>query len=129
MKFIAAMIKHETNSFSPVATPLVNFGHGKGPVTGEDAKLAYQNTNTPLGAFIDIAIREQAQLVIPMAAESWPSAPASRATFELLVQPVIEAVKQGCDAIFLDLHGAMQIEDCDDAEGEFRQADDVGKVA
>jgi microcystin degradation protein MlrC len=30
-------------------------------------------------------------------------------------------VRKGCDAIFLDLHGAMVIEDCDDAEGEIVQ--------
>jgi microcystin degradation protein MlrC len=118
MKFIAAMIKHETNSFSPVPTHLTSFGHGKGPVHGEEARTAYQNTNTPLGAFIDIAIREQASLVVPIAAESWPSAPATRATFEALIQPLLDAVAIWCDAIFLDLHGAMQLEDCDDAEGE-----------
>jgi microcystin degradation protein MlrC len=119
--YVVAMIKHETNSFSPVQTPLASFGHGKGPVFGDAVVDAYQNTNTPLGAFIDVARREQARLITPVAGESWPSAPASRATFEALVQPLIAAVKAGCDAVFLDLHGAMQIEDCDDAEGEILQ--------
>jgi microcystin degradation protein MlrC len=117
-RFIAAMIKHETNSFSPVPTPLANFGHGKGPSYGGEALQAYQHTNTPLGAFIDIARREGAVLITPVAAESWPSAPASRATFETILRPLLEAVREGCDAVFLDLHGAMQLEDCDDAEGE-----------
>ena len=30
-------------------------------------------------------------------------------------------MRAGCDAVFLDLHGAMVIEDCDDAEGEIVQ--------
>jgi microcystin degradation protein MlrC len=34
------------------------------------------------------------------------------------VQPLEAAVRKGCDAALLDLHGAMVIEDCDDAEGE-----------
>jgi microcystin degradation protein MlrC len=34
------------------------------------------------------------------------------------VLPLEEAVRKGCDAALLDLHGAMVIEDCDDAEGE-----------
>ncbi len=67
---------------------------------------------------LDIARRENADVVIPVAAESWPSGRASRATFETLVQPLEAAVRAGCDAVMLDLHGAMVIEDCDDAEGE-----------
>ena len=57
-------------------------------------------------------------MVTPIAAESWPSNKASRATFEALVRPLEDAVRRGCDAVFLDLHGAMVVEDADDAEGE-----------
>ncbi len=42
----------------------------------------------------------------------------ARATFEALLRPLEDAVRAGCDAVMLDLHGAMVIEDCDDAEGE-----------
>ena len=62
--------------------------------------------------------RERAEVVTPVAAESWPSNKASRATFETLVRPIEDAVRAGCDAVFLDLHGAMVIDDCDDPEGE-----------
>ena len=71
-----------------------------------------------MAAYLDIARREGAEIVTPVAAESWPSNKASRATFEALVRPLEDAVRAGCDAVFLDLHGAMVIEDCDDAEGE-----------
>ncbi|MGP1679610.1 MAG: M81 family metallopeptidase [Burkholderiales bacterium] len=117
-RFVIALIKHETNTFSPIATPLSAFGHGNGPSYGEDAKAAFAGTNTPFAAFLDIAWREGAEAVTPVAAESWPSNMASRATFEALLQPLEEAVRAGCDACFLDLHGAMVIEGCDDAEGE-----------
>ena len=30
-------------------------------------------------------------------------------------------MRAGCDAVFLDLHGAMVLDDCDDAEGEIVQ--------
>ena len=63
-------------------------------------------------------MREGAEIVTPVAAEAWPSNKTSRATFEALVRPLEEAVRAGCDAALLDLHGAMVIEDCDDAEGE-----------
>ena len=117
-RFVIALIKHETNTFSPIPTPLSAFGHGNGPHYGEDARAAFAGTNTPFAAFLDIARREGAEAITPIAAESWPSNMATRATFEALLQPLEEAVRAGCDACFLDLHGAMVAEGYDDAEGE-----------
>ena len=117
-RFVIALIKHETNTFSPIATPLSAFGHGNGPSFGEDARVAFAGSNTPFAAFLDIARREGAEAVTPVAAESWPSNMATRETFEALLQPLEDAVRAGCDACFLDLHGAMVVEGCDDAEGE-----------
>ena len=120
-KFVIGLVKHETNTFSPLATPLSAFGHGQGPAYGEEARARFERTNTPMAAYLDLARRENAEVVTPVAAEAWPSNKASRATFEALVRPLEDAVRAGCDAVFLDLHGAMVIEDCDDAEGEIVQ--------
>ncbi|MEO8345274.1 MAG: M81 family metallopeptidase [Betaproteobacteria bacterium] len=117
-RYVIALIKHETNTFSPVPTPLMSFGHGNGPAFGAAARARFEHTNTPMAAYLDIARREGAEIVTPVAAESWPSNKASRATFESLLSPLEDAVRAGCDAVLLDLHGAMVIEDCDDAEGE-----------
>jgi len=117
-RFVIALIKHETNTFSPIATPLSAFGHGEGPSYGEAARAAFAGSNTPFAAFLDIARREGAVALTPVAAESWPSNMATRASFEALLQPLEDAVRAGCDACFLDLHGAMVVEGSDDAEGE-----------
>ena len=117
-RFVIALIKHETNTFSPIATPLSAFGHGEGPAFGDAARARFERTNTPMAAYLDLARREGAEVVTPVAAESWPSNKASRATFEALLEPLENAVRAGCDAVLLDLHGAMVIDDCDDAEGE-----------
>lgn len=117
-RFVIALIKHETNTFSPIATPLSAFGQGNGPYYGGEAGAAFAGSNTPFAAFLDIARREGAEAVTPIAAESWPSNMATRAVFEALLQPLEEAVRAGCDACFLDLHGAMVVEGGDDAEGE-----------
>jgi microcystin degradation protein MlrC len=122
-RFIIALIKHETNTFSPIPTPLEKFGHGQGPAFGRDARDRFEGTATPMAAFIDIAKREGAEIITPVAAESWPSAACTRATFEQLVRPLEDALRAakksgGCDAIFLDLHGAMVVDDNPDAEGE-----------
>ena len=117
-RYVIALIKHETNTFSPIETPLERFGHGHGPAFGRAARDAFEGSATPMAAFIEIALREGAEIVTPVAAEAWPSAACTRATFEALVRPLEDAVAQGCDAIFLDLHGAMVIDDQEDAEGE-----------
>jgi len=117
-RYVIALIKHETNTFSPIPTPLSAFGHGHGPYFGDAAKDAFAGSATPFAAYLDIAAREGARAVTPVAAESWPSSACSRQTFEILMEPLEQAVAEGCDAIFLDLHGAMVIEDCMDAEGE-----------
>src|SRR4030067_1064188 len=66
-RFVIALIKHETNTFSPIATPLSAFGHGNGPSYGEDAKAAFAGSNTPFAAFLDIARREGGEAVTPIA--------------------------------------------------------------
>ena len=55
MRLLIAMMKHETNTFSPVPTPLARFGHGPGPLYGEAAIRAYCGTGTGLGAYLDLA--------------------------------------------------------------------------
>ncbi len=120
-RYVIALIKHETNTFSPISTPLASFGHGEGPAFGEAARVRFEGTNTPMAAFLDLARHENADVVTPVGAESWPSNAATRATFETLLRPLEDAVRAGCDAVFLDLHGAMVLDDCDDAEGEIVQ--------
>jgi microcystin degradation protein MlrC len=68
MRLLIAMMKHETNTFSPVPTPLARFGPGPGPLYGEAAIRAYRGTGTGLGAYLDLARREGAEIVLPVAA-------------------------------------------------------------
>ncbi len=120
-RFVAALMRHETNSFSPVATPVAAFGRvgpTDGPARGAEAIRVYRGTNNPLAAFIDLAGREEAELLAPIAANAHPSAPAPDAILDLVAEAVLEAVRGGCDALFLDLHGAMITEGFDDGEGE-----------
>src|SRR6202158_479245 len=117
-RYVIALIKHETNTFSPIAAPLSSFGHGSGPAFGDAARARFTGTNTPMGAYLDLAMHEGAEIVTPVAAEAWPSNKTSRADFEQLVRPLGRAFPAGCEAVMLDLRGAMVIEDCDDAEGE-----------
>src|SRR5690606_12397298 len=119
MRWLLAMIKHETNTFSPVPTPLERFFRGSPEIlAGERAIRAYENTDSGLGGYIEVARREGAEIVIPVAAESWPSAPTDAGTYERLSELILDEVRRGgYDAILLDLHGAMVAEGVEDAEG------------
>src|SRR6266404_3998859 len=53
MRFLIAMMKHETNTFSPIPTDLQRF-RDWGLHEGEAVVKAYKGTNHPLAAFLDL---------------------------------------------------------------------------
>lgn len=119
MRVVIAQMKHETNTFSPVPTPIHRFAHGRRyPAEGRDAYDEAKGTGTGIGAFIDLAERAKAHIVIPIAAQAAPSGPVEDDAFEYMSQRIVDAVRQGCDAVLLDLHGAMITQTYDDGEGE-----------
>ena len=109
VKFVIAQMQHETNTFSPVPTPWEAFGNN-GPSIGREAFEAVSGTNVPMAAFLDLARKEGAEIVTPVAAWAHPSGPVDAAAYDRLCGLICDAVKQGCDAVFLDLHGAMVVE-------------------
>jgi microcystin degradation protein MlrC len=116
MRLLIAMMKHETNTFSPVPTPLERFR----PLYGETAIRAYRGTGTGLGAYLDLAERERAELVLPIAAGAPPSRPVDDAAYAHITDTICAAVARGgFDGIMLDLHGAMVTESLEDGEGQF----------
>lgn len=113
MKILIARLNHETNTFSPVPTPLAAFA----PTYGEDALRDNLGMRTAMAAFIDLAQGLGATLVTPVSATSNPSGPVHAAAYDELTRRIVEAAP-GCDAILLDLHGAMVAENSPDGEGD-----------
>ncbi len=51
-RVVIAMMEHETNTFSPVPTPLARFARGGGEVpTGDEVRRVFTGTGTGIGAF------------------------------------------------------------------------------
>src|ERR1700757_2498653 len=116
MRLMIAMMKHETNTFSPVPHPLARFR----PLYGVAAVRAYRGTGTGLGAYLDLAERERAEIVLPIAASASPSGPVEEKAYAHITDAIYEAAARGgFDGIMLDLHGAMVTESLEDGEGEF----------
>jgi microcystin degradation protein MlrC len=119
MRVVIAQMKHETNTFSPVPTPLERFAHGgPAPYEGRAVYEAFKGTGTAIGAFIDLADKAGAEAVFPIAGNAAPSAPVETAAYEAMASRIVAAVAKGCDAVLLDLHGAMVTRAHEDGEGE-----------
>src|SRR5437867_9404958 len=113
-KILVAMMMHETNTFSPVPTPLASFR----PLSGPAAIQEFTDTNTQLGGFLSVAREIGAEIVVPIAAGAHPSGYVEQAAYEDMCDAIVGAIRNGCDAAFLALHGAMVAEHVDDGEGE-----------
>ena len=116
LRVVVAMMEHETNTFSPVPTPLARFGSPEVPV-GADVVRLFKGTGTGIGAFLDIAQREGMETVTPIAGNAAPSGPVEADAYRAMCDAICDAVAAGCDLCLLDLHGAMVTETTPDGEG------------
>ena len=112
MKILIARLNHETNTFSPVPTPLSAFS----PTYDAAAYRDNKGMRTAMSAFIDAAEALNATLVTPVSAMANPSGTVDAQAYTDLTQRIIDAIP-GCDAILLDLHGAMVAANAPDGEG------------
>jgi microcystin degradation protein MlrC len=116
MRLVIAMMKHETNTFSPVRTDWQRFLDW-GAYLGGEARRAYEGTAMPIGAYLKLAREIDAEVVTPVAAEAMPSGKVAAQAYALMTEAILDAVRRGCDAAMLDLHGAMVAETTPDGEG------------
>lgn len=121
MRIVTAMLKHETNSFSPVPTELDRF-RAWALHYGADAYRALKPTRMPMAAYLKLIEDAGYEAITPLAAEAMPSGPVSADAYLHLTESILEAVDKGCDAVMLDLHGAMIAEGVPDGEGTLLEA-------
>lgn len=129
MRLVIGKISHESNTFSVIPTDLKAFAE-RGHYLGEDIVSAFENTNTPVGGFIDGARSAGVELIPTVAAGAVPAGPVTRCAFDTLLNQLLEGIRSAgdFDGILLELHGAMVTDDHEDGEGAILQAvrDEVG---
>ncbi len=121
MRCVIALMQHETNTFSTLPTPLNAFALGVGlttPPKGEQALALYGVADFAFAGLVDVAKAHNADISIPIAAYAEPSGRVADAAFDAIANAICDDVAKGCDAVLLDLHGAMVCESYDDGEGE-----------
>ena len=115
---LTAEISHETNSFSLQETNEKAFIN-RYVLVGADAITERGDENTELAGFLDTGRAHGWQVHHVLSAEAGPSGKVTRSTFDWLCDPVIAAIKgKTFDGLLLGLHGAMDLDFCDDGEGE-----------
>src|SRR5690606_31203884 len=82
-RFVIASMLHETNTFSPLSTPITSFGPG-GPLRGERAVAELGDTNYGIGGFIGLAREAGAEFTVPIAAHANPSGLVTREAYETM---------------------------------------------
>jgi microcystin degradation protein MlrC len=113
-------ISHETNTFSAVKTRLEDYN----PRYGREIFDVYEGTRTELGGFIKVLRGMGAEIVPTIAASATPSGPIDREDFELMVEKILDGIREagGVDGVLLSLHGAMVAEETPEAEGTILRA-------
>lgn len=123
---VVVCVSHETNTFSPVPTPLTSFGIGQGPLRGEDAYTSFRGTGTATGGLIELAEKIGARVEVPLVARCLPSSAVEDAAYEAITDELCDAVAKArragkCDALFMELHGAMVTQSLEDGDGPLLQ--------
>ena len=109
IRILTAGIAHESNSFNPVLTTEKNFIVNRG-----NSILENQDWATYLKG-------EAVEIIPVIHTHANPSGTVSKTTYESFKNEILDAIKKAgkMDGIYLDMHGALNVEGYEDAQVDF----------
>jgi microcystin degradation protein MlrC len=115
--------QHETNTFAQLETGLARFiepDAWPGLVRGLEMLDAIAGINLPAAGFVSEAAALGHRIVPLLWCAAQPAGRVTREAFETISALLLARLADAgpCDAVYLDLHGAMVAEHFDDADGE-----------
>lgn len=116
-----AGFQHETNTFAPMLTTYDEFDTGgswPAMTQGQDIIKVFSDLNIPIGGFIQAANDWELLPILWAAAE--PGGYVATSGFDSVMTIICDGIKAAgsIDGVYLDLHGAMVVDDYEDGEGE-----------
>ena len=123
MRVFIAMLSHETNTVSTIATDRRQFETRELRYGGEVLEV-YRGTATCLGGMIEGAAARGLTLLPSLAAAASPAGRVSTEFYESAKARICDDLRVAgrLDGVLLDLHGAMVPETVDDGEGDLLRA-------
>jgi microcystin degradation protein MlrC len=123
VRVFVAMVSHETNTFSTIATDRGQF-QARDLRYGGEILEAYRGTGTCLGGMIEVAARRGLTLLPSVAAAASPAGRVTVDFYEEVKARLLEdlGAAGALDGVLLDLHGAMVPEGLEDGEGDLLAA-------
>ena len=64
MRLVIAMMKHETNTFSPIITDWARF-QAWGAYQGDEVAATFSHTRMPIAAYMKLARERNAEIITP----------------------------------------------------------------
>jgi microcystin degradation protein MlrC len=123
MRIITGGVLHETSTFATGTTTLRDFEAGAGVLRGAALLSRFRGANFCCGGFLEGAEKHGFELIPLLWTFATPSGLVERASYETLKNRFLTALQQererGIDGVLLDLHGAMVVEDIEDADADF----------
>lgn len=116
-----AGFQHETNTFAPMPTAYDDFAAGgswPAMTQGSQVIEVFSDLNIPIGGFIQAA--DDWELIPVLWAAAEPAGYVATSGFDAVMAMICEGIKNAgpIDGVYLDLHGAMVVDDYEDGEGE-----------
>jgi microcystin degradation protein MlrC len=123
VRVFIAMVSHETNTFSAIATDRRQF-EARDLRYGGEILEAYRKTGTCLGGMIDEAAQRGLTLLPSIAAAASPAGRVAKDFYANVKSRLLADLRTAgpLDGILLDLHGAMVPEGLEDGEGDLLAA-------
>ncbi len=121
MRIATGSISHESSSFTPIPTPYEAFSHAtRGFYRGGEVIEAMRGSNLGIGGFIEGADEHGFELAPIVWTFAEPSAFVESDAWRRLKAEFLARLENAMpvDGGLFDLHGAMVVEDVDDAEGD-----------
>jgi microcystin degradation protein MlrC len=128
MRIASGGVLHETSTFAKTPTTSREFEQGFGLFRGQEMIDRFRGANTCVGGFIDGAATHGFELIPLLWTFAYPGGLIRRSDYKSLKSEFLDRLRQEerargpVDGVLLDLHGAMVVEEIDDADGDFISA-------
>lgn len=122
-RIAVAGFQHETNTFAPMNAPFEEFVKADawpGLTRGDALFDVMVDKNLPLAGFMEIASEAGARIEPLVWCAAEPSSYVTDDAFDRISSMICEGLQRlgALDGVYLDIHGAMVTESCEDGEGE-----------